>query len=118
MGYATSVTGDRGIVSRQSYKVLLQAQVVPAVTVDGVPTAWKRIVAVGNVTETVREFVGLSEDDAESVSAEYPARIDLSSGENPVVTFSREKSVTKDGDSTMWTVSIRERTMDIKEAVG
>lgn len=118
MGYATSATGDRGIVSKRSYKVLLQAQVVPAVIVDGVPTSWKRVVAIGHVTETVREIVGLSESGAEIVAKTYPDTLTLSGGANPVATFSRETSVSKDGDSTMWTVSVHERSMSVTEGVG
>lgn len=127
MGFATYATGDRGIGSKRSYKVLLQAQVVPAVTVDGVPTSWKRIVAVGTVEETVREIVGLSESDAASKATVVGAdgasipladAIVLSGGNNPAVTFSREVTRTKDGDSMLWTVCIHERSMSISEGVG
>lgn len=119
MGFATYATGDRGIVSKRSYKTLLQAQVVPAVTVDGKPVSWKRIVAIGNVTETVREIVGLSESDAENAKSLYskPDYV-LSGGDNPAVTYSREITSTKDGDSMLWTVCIHERSMEIEEGVG
>ena len=119
MGFATYATGDRGIVSKRNYKTLLQAQVVPAVTVDGKPVSWKRIVAIGNVTETVREIVGLSESDAENAKSLYskPDFV-LSGGDNPAVTYSREITSTKDGDSMLWTVSIHERSMSISEGVG
>lgn len=127
MGFATYETGDRGIVSKRGYKTLLQAQVVPAVTVDGKPQSWWRVVAVGTVEETVREIVGLSESDAMStatVSGADGASISLadamtlSGGSNPAVTFSREVTRTKDGDSMLWTVCIHERSMSISEGVG
>ena len=127
MGFATYETGDRGIVNKRSYKTLLQAQVVPAVTVDGKPVSWKRIVAIGNVTETVREIVGLSESDAMSTDTVVGAdgasislsdALTLSGGANPAVTYSREVTRTKDGDSMLWTVCIHERSMSIKESVG
>ena len=127
MGYATFRTGDRGIVSKRSYKVLLRAQVVPSVSVNGVPTSWKRVVSIGSVTETVREFVGLSESDANStgdVTSADGSKVSLkdslvlSSGSDPVATYTREINRVKDGDSTMWTVSVHERSMAITEGVG
>ena len=127
MGFATYATGDRGIVNKRSYKTLLQAQVVPAVTVDGKPQSWRRVVAVGTVVETVREIVGLSESDAMSTATVSGANgasialadaITLSGGNNPAVTFSREVTRTKDGDSMLWTVCIHERSMSISEGVG
>lgn len=119
MGFATYATGDRGIISKRNYKTLLQSQVVPAVTVDGKPVSWKRVLEIGEVTETVREIVGLSEADAKSTEAEYlKDAITLSGGNNPAVTFSREVTRTKDGDSMLWTVCIHERSMEIVESVG
>ena len=127
MGFATYATGDRGIVNKRGYKTLLQAQVVPAVTVDGVPASWKRVVAIGNVTETVREIVGLSESDAMSTATVVGAGgasislsdvLTLSGGANPAVTYSREVTRTKDSDSVLWTVCIHERSMSITEGVG
>ena len=80
MGYATYQTGYRGEVSRREYRTLLACDIVPAVTVDGVPTSWKRIITVGNVTETVKEIVGLSYSDAHatgSVTGVYAAGCEL-----------------------------------------
>ena len=127
MGFATYATGDRGIISKRSYKTLLQAQVVPAVTVDGKPQSWWRVVAVGTVVETVREIVGLSESAAMSTATVVGAdgasisladAMTLSGGSNPAVTFSREVTRTKDSDSVLWTVCIHERSMSITEGVG
>lgn len=122
MGYATYQTGYRGEVSRREYRTLLACDIVPAVTVDGVPTSWKRIVTVGNVTETVKEIVGLSYSDAHatgSVTVATGTSITLerdatySSGDNPVETYAKEIERVQDGDSMVWTVRIIERTTTI-----
>lgn len=122
MGYATVSAGYRGIVQQRDYNTLLAVEVVPTQMVDGKPTAWKRSVWVGEVTETVREVVGLSEADAFSTTNKVEAdsngnggipftrAVTYSSGTGAFETYSRTIERTKDGDSNLWTVRLIERS--------
>ena len=95
MGYANFTTGYRGIIAKREYRTLIACEIVPAVLVDGVPTSWKRVLTIGKVTETVKEYVGLSSTNANATGTSSGATnltssLTLSSGSNPVETSSRE----------------------------
>lgn len=119
MGYATYQTGDKGIIRRREYRMLVGSEVVPAVLVDGVPTSWKRNMCIGSVTETTREISGLSYADAHStgtVTCADGSTVGLSgaasftSGGNPLETYSREiERFRAFAGSKLWTVRITER---------
>ena len=122
MGYASYITGYRGEVSRREYQTLIACELVPAMTVDGVPTSWRRVITIGNVTETVKEICGLSYADGHATGAVTVASgttitlapsATYSGGSNPVETAAREIERVQDGDSLLWTVRIIERTTTI-----
>lgn len=121
MGFATYVTGYRGVISRRHYRNLIGVEVVPSLYIDGKPASWRRLVHIGVVTETVREIAGLSETDANSTatvsvgseSVSLAPALTLTTGTSPVETFSREIDRSKD-DSGLWTVRITERSTEIE----
>ena len=100
--------------------MLVASEVLPAVTVDGVPTSWQRILTIGNVTETVKEIVGLSKADAFSTNTVTVATgetVTLSgattytSGNTPLETYSREiERYRENPNSSLWNVRVIERT--------
>ena len=118
MGYATYSAGYKGIVRERGYKSLIACDVVPAVLVDGVPTSWKRVITTAVITETVKEFVGLSYSDAhdtgEHEGVTFSPAVTYSSGDNPIETYSREVERLPDGDSMCWTVRITEKSATLE----
>lgn len=123
MGFATYETGYRGEVSRRQYRTLIGVEVLPSYYLDGKPQGLRRVVTLGQVTESVKEFVGLSESDALSTAtvsvgggtASLAPALTLTTGTSPVETFSREVDRSRD-DAGLWTVRITERSTEILQA--
>ena len=118
MGYASYSAGYKGIVREREYKSPIASDIVPAILLDGVPISWKRVITTALVTETVKEFVGLSYSDAHDTGTHegvtFSSAVTYSSGDNPIEAYSREVERLPDGDSMCWTVRITEKSATLE----
>lgn len=126
MGCSSYQDGYRGEVSRREYRTLLSCEIEPALFVDGVAKAWRRVIWSAAVTETVKEIVGLDYDAAHAtgavtvaggVTVTLSAATTYSGGTNPVETYSRQIERVQDGDSALWIVRITERNANLEVSV-
>ena len=121
MGYATTTTGYRGIVSAHNGVQCLGINVTKSLDSNGNTILEVRSPVVARTTETVKEWVGLSYNTAtgngpadsggRGAGLFVPWAVIDTSGANPFVSYERIVSKKCDGgNGGLWSVLVTERT--------